>query len=126
MPSSRVAAAGHNAIILSNPACRVDREPMQLRFFTIPIQGGEEAAEELDRFLAAERILSVDRRFVEDGGASAWALCVSYEPADQGRPPSAWRPWRIGTIWPPLEATPRIASSWRSRIGSSSVAAATV
>ena len=49
---------------------------MQLRFFTVPILGGEDAAEELNRFLGAHRILAVDRYFVQDGANSAWAPSV--------------------------------------------------
>ncbi|GAB0150502.1 hypothetical protein McPS_32440 [Marichromatium sp. PS1] len=65
---------------------------MQLRFFTIPIHGGEATVEALNRFLAAQRILSVERHLIEDGGASAWALCIAYEPAGEGaRPPTTRR-----------------------------------
>ncbi len=65
---------------------------MQLRFFTIPIHGGESTAEELNRFLAAQRILAVERHLVQDGGASAWAVCVAFEPAGEGgRPPTTRR-----------------------------------
>ncbi len=55
---------------------------MQLRFFTIPIHGGEAAAEDLNRFLSMHRILAVDRSFAQDGASSAWALCISFEPSD--------------------------------------------
>ena len=64
---------------------------MQLRFFTIPVLGGEEAAEELNRFLAGHRILAVDRHLARDGGTSLWAVCFSYEPAGNSRPASAKR-----------------------------------
>lgn len=63
---------------------------MQLRFFTIPIRGGEEAAEELNRFLGMHRILTIDRSFVQDGANSAWALCVSFE-SSEGRSPMGKR-----------------------------------
>lgn len=60
---------------------------MHLRFFTIPIHGGDEAAAELNRFLGAHRILTIDRSLVQDGANSAWALCVSFEPAaDRSQP----------------------------------------
>jgi hypothetical protein len=58
---------------------------MQLCFFSIPQQGGEAAAEDLNRFLAGHRILAVDRHFVADGAHSAWAVCVAYEAAGEGR-----------------------------------------
>ncbi len=65
---------------------------MQLRFFTIPVFGGEPIAEELNRFLAAQRILVVERHLVQDGGASAWAICVAFEPVGEGgRPPATRR-----------------------------------
>ena len=51
---------------------------MLLRFFTVPLCGGEEAAEELNRFLGAYRIVTIDRQFVQDGPNSVWALCVTY------------------------------------------------
>ncbi|MFD1624878.1 HRDC domain-containing protein [Azospirillum griseum] len=62
---------------------------MQLRFFTIPVHGGDEAAEALNRFLGGHRILAIDRSFVQDGGNSAWSLCVSFEPADGGGRPAS-------------------------------------
>lgn len=37
---------------------------MHLRFFTIPIHGGDETAAELNRFLGAHRILAIDRSLV--------------------------------------------------------------
>jgi hypothetical protein len=58
---------------------------MQLRFFTIPLLGGEAAAEELNRFLASHRILAVDRHLAQDSGVAIWAVCVSYEPAGESR-----------------------------------------
>ena len=64
---------------------------MQLRFFTIPILGGDEAAQELNSFLNAHRIVAVARSFVQDGANSAWALCVSYEPSGEGRSQSGKR-----------------------------------
>jgi superfamily II DNA helicase RecQ len=58
---------------------------MQLRFFTIPLLGGEAAADDLNRFLDAHRILAVDRQLAQDSGSSVWAVCVSYEPAGESR-----------------------------------------
>jgi superfamily II DNA helicase RecQ len=64
---------------------------MQLKFFTIPVHGNDAAQEDLNRFLNAHRIVSVERSFVQDGANSAWALCVSYEPSGEGRPQSGKR-----------------------------------
>jgi superfamily II DNA helicase RecQ len=61
---------------------------MQLRFFTVPLLGGESVIDELNRFLASHRILAVDRQLGQDGSTSVWAICVSYEPAGgEGAPP---------------------------------------
>ncbi|PWC95999.1 HRDC domain-containing protein [Azospirillum sp. TSO5] len=62
---------------------------MQLHFFTIPVHGGDEAAETLNRFLGGHCNLAIDRSFVQDGGNSAWSLCVSFEPADGGDRPAS-------------------------------------
>ena len=62
---------------------------MKLRFFTIPIRGGDEATEELNRFLGTHRILAVDRSFVQDGPNSAWTLCVSFDTAQGSSGPQA-------------------------------------
>jgi superfamily II DNA helicase RecQ len=58
---------------------------MRLRFFTIPVHGGREAAEELDGFLASHRILAVDRHLVQDGANSAWAVCVGFVAGEEER-----------------------------------------
>lgn len=63
---------------------------MQIHFFIIPIHGGGEAAEEVNRFLASHRVLAVDRSFVQDGANSAWALCISVD-APGDRPQSGKR-----------------------------------
>ncbi len=51
---------------------------MKLRFFVVPMFDGEEESRELNKFLAMNRVLLVERHFVADGPRSAWALCVSY------------------------------------------------
>jgi superfamily II DNA helicase RecQ len=51
---------------------------MQLKAFMIPVHDGGAATEEVNAFLRSNRILSVDRHFVQDGANSVWAICVSY------------------------------------------------
>ena len=51
---------------------------MKFRFFVVPMFGGEEAAQYLNRFCATSRVSLVDRDFVSDGARRAWAICVSY------------------------------------------------
>lgn len=64
---------------------------MQARLFTIPVFDGDAFVDELNRFLAAHRILAVDRQFMQAGTSSAWAVWLSFEPAGEGRPPPARR-----------------------------------
>ena len=61
---------------------------MQLRVFTIAVHDEGGALDELNSFLRAHRILSVDRHFVQDGANSIWAVCVSYI-GDANRPLAA-------------------------------------
>jgi superfamily II DNA helicase RecQ len=61
---------------------------MRLRFFTVPVHATEDAATELNQFLAAHRVLAIDRQLVADGANSAWAICVSF---DDGAGPSSAR-----------------------------------
>ena len=51
---------------------------MQLKAFTIPVHDDGAAMQEVNAFLRANRILSVDRHFVQDGANSVWAICVCY------------------------------------------------
>lgn len=51
---------------------------MPLAFFTIPVRDSEHAQDALNAFLAGRRILTTDRRFVEQGPDSFWAVCVDW------------------------------------------------
>lgn len=51
---------------------------MAFKFFTVSIQNGEWAEEELNGFLRSHKVLSVDRRWVDQGPASFWSFCVDY------------------------------------------------
>lgn len=51
---------------------------MRYKFFSIPVAHSDDAEAELNRFLAAHRVLNVDNNFVSDGGNSYWAVCVRY------------------------------------------------
>ncbi|MBF0225389.1 MAG: HRDC domain-containing protein [Desulfobacterales bacterium] len=48
------------------------------KFFMIPIKNNETMAEELNKFLRANRIISVDKDFVAQGGASFWAVSIEF------------------------------------------------
>ena len=51
---------------------------MPYDFFQIPVQGGGEATEALNRRLRSGRIASVRKEFVVAEGAAYWAFCVEY------------------------------------------------
>ena len=51
---------------------------MQYKFFVIPIKSNDDAAEEMNRFLRAHRILAVEKRFMEGGENPCWSFCVEY------------------------------------------------
>ena len=65
---------------------------MQFRFFTIPGHHGGGAADDLNQFLNAHRILAVDRHLLADAANSTGAVCVSSDEGGatrRGAPPSA-------------------------------------
>ena len=51
---------------------------MGLRFFTIPIQGSAGPEGELNGFLSSHKVLAIERRWVDLGTNSFWAICVEY------------------------------------------------
>ena len=51
---------------------------MQFGVFLVPLKGGDAALEEFNRFLRGQRVLAVERRYVEHGDSPAWAFCVEY------------------------------------------------
>lgn len=60
---------------------------MRLRFFSIPALAPEQASEEVSTFLSTHRVLGIDRRFVDAGADSYWAICVTYTATkDAGNP----------------------------------------
>jgi hypothetical protein len=51
---------------------------MKMQFFTISIADHQAATDALNAFLAAHRVVHVERHFVAEGANSAWSICVSY------------------------------------------------
>jgi len=51
---------------------------MSYRFFVIPVRDDGTAAAELNGFLGSRRVLTVDRRWVDQGSESFWSFCVDY------------------------------------------------
>jgi hypothetical protein len=68
---------------------------MAYRVFTLPVRDPGAAETELNGFLASHRVLSVDRRFVEEGERSFWSFCVEFVDARRGSSSaSAARMWK--------------------------------
>ena len=52
---------------------------MPLRFFIVPAMSPhQEAEQELNGFLARHRVVGIDRRWVDLGTSSFWAICVDH------------------------------------------------
>jgi superfamily II DNA helicase RecQ len=51
---------------------------IQLKHFLIPVEGGADAEEALNRFLRGHQILSVREEFVAAGADSRWCVAVRY------------------------------------------------
>jgi superfamily II DNA helicase RecQ len=69
---------------------------MAYRVFTIPVRGPGAAETELNGFMASHRVMSVDRRFVEEGERSFWSFCVDFLDARGGSssPAAAGASWK--------------------------------
>src|SRR5438128_797403 len=81
---------------------------MAFRLFSIPVRCAHQVEAELNGFLSSHRILAVDRKFVEVGENSFWAVCVDYllseSPSVAGSSPFGKKP-RVDyrEILPPAE-----------------------
>ena len=51
---------------------------MQYKIYTIPVLGGEEQQDELNKFLRSHKIIKVDKEIVDISGNSYWSFCVTY------------------------------------------------
>ena len=56
-------------------------ETMQIKLFTMPVFGGEQVEEEVNKFLRSHRVLQLERHFVADQGGY-WAMLVEYTGGD--------------------------------------------
>ncbi len=67
---------------------------MPLKFFHISSRDSAPMEAELNAFISTHRIVTIDRRFVESGGDSFWALCVDYLNGEPGAGASHGAPGR--------------------------------
>ncbi len=59
---------------------------MAFQFFVISTRPSGSEAEELNQFLRGHRVLTIDRRWVEQGWESFWNICVEYLEVSAGSP----------------------------------------
>lgn len=57
---------------------------MQIRVFSIPMDGELQALEEMNDFLRSQKVLSVEKVAVVDHGRHYWSICVEYLPRRAG------------------------------------------
>jgi superfamily II DNA helicase RecQ len=67
---------------------------MPLKFFHIQTKDAERMEAELNGFLARHRIVTIERRFVDCGTDSFWALCVDFLHGEPGSGTSHGAPGR--------------------------------
>jgi superfamily II DNA helicase RecQ len=65
---------------------------MAYQIFTIPIHDAAGATAEMNAFLRSHRVLSVARRWVEQGSNSFWCFCVDYLESTGGQGSGTGRP----------------------------------
>ena len=53
---------------------------MKIRFFWVPACHFEDAEDELNRFLAANRVLHLEKEFASREGSGGWSFCIEYLP----------------------------------------------
>jgi len=80
---------------------------MALRFFAVPVNDSGAFEQDLNGFLASHKVVSIDRRLIDQGTNSFWAICVDYlshAPGETNRNPNLSRN-RIDykTVLPPEE-----------------------
>jgi superfamily II DNA helicase RecQ len=51
---------------------------MQIKLFTIPILGGEQINEEMNRFLRSRKVLQTESHLVTNSEGSFWCFCIKY------------------------------------------------
>lgn len=62
---------------------------MQIKIFTIPLFDGEEALEEMNKFLRGNKVVDIIKSLVQQGDVAYWSFCVTYL---LGAPPKVQAP----------------------------------
>ncbi len=61
---------------------------MQIEVFSIPMEGDNEATEQLNRFLRAHKVLCIEKAPVVANGRQYWSVCVEFLPRRPGAAPA--------------------------------------
>ena len=51
---------------------------LQYKFFRVPVKSAEQWEDEINRFLRSVKVVHIERKFVEQGENSFWALAIEY------------------------------------------------
>lgn len=51
---------------------------MPLRFFVVSVMNPEASEQELNGFLASHKVVSIERKLIDQGVNSFWAICVDF------------------------------------------------
>lgn len=62
---------------------------MQIKIYTIPLFGNEEAVEEMNKFLRGNKVVDITKSLVQQGDMAYWSFCVTYL---LGAPPKVQQP----------------------------------
>lgn len=68
---------------------------MRMKFFVVPALDPVQAEADLDRFLAAHRIVRIDRQLVTDRTGTFWVMAVEYTERASTEPAPGKKPRRI-------------------------------
>lgn len=80
---------GRGSQALRNGSHRNKKGKMQIKIFTVPLFGGEEATEEMNKFLRGNKVVDITKSMVHQGDVAYWAFCVTYL---LGAPPKVQAP----------------------------------
>ena len=83
------AAEGRSGLVWRNGRRLINGLTMQVKLFTIPLFGSEEAVEEMNKFLRGNKVVDITKSLVQQGDVAYWSFCVTYL---LGVPPKVQQP----------------------------------
>lgn len=83
------AAEGRCSRALRNGSLLKKTNKMQIKIYTIPLFGNEDAVEEMNKFLRGNKVVDITKSLVQQGDVAYWSFCVTYL---LGAPPKMQQP----------------------------------